>query len=151
METMRDGVTMMKKWTKEDTIRLMFLLDGSNRNSKLIQQDIMWDGGKFIRIHGDGKYGLLVGALEDEWDYYWIVEGSDLKVRVTSCVGGYDVVDGDIPEELSVLQWMSENDTEGLAERVIGQLDPYFREGNGCEFMTDLYFKDDRVPFKFGK
>lgn len=141
----------MKNWTKEDTIKMMFLMEGSDENRKLIQQDIMWDGGKFVRIHGDRSYGLLIGALEDEYDYYWIVEGSDLKIRVSSCVGGYDVVDGEVPEELSVLKWMVENDTEGLAERVLNQLDPYFREGESCDFITDLYFCDNRIPFVFEK
>ena len=74
-----------------------------------------------------------------------------MKIQVSSCVGGYDVVDGDVPEELSVLKWMVDNDTDGLVERVMNQLDPYFREGEGCDFITDLYFNDDRVPFKFEK
>lgn len=132
-------------------MKMLSLMEESDINRKFIQQDIIRDGWKFVRIHDSGLYGLLIGALEDESDYYWIIEGSDLKIHVSSCVCGYDVVDGDVPEELSVLKWMVENDTEGLTERVINQLDPYFREGEGCGFITDLYFHDDRIPFKFEK
>ena len=61
-----------RPWTNEDTLLLMKYMEGSDINRKSIQEDILWDAGKFVKIHGNGKYGLLVGALEDRYDYYWI-------------------------------------------------------------------------------
>ena len=131
-----------RPWTNEDTLLLMKYMEGSDINRKSIQEDILWDAGKFIRIHGNRKCGLLVGALEGRYDYYWIVEMSDLTLLVTSCVGGYDVVEDDIPQECSVLEYMRDNIPEDIESRVMYQLTTYFNEGD--KLMSDIFFTPDR-------
>ena len=63
-----------RSWNNDDTIHLMKIIDATENTKKSIQEDILWDGGKFIRVHGDGKYGMLIGALDGGDDYYWIIE-----------------------------------------------------------------------------
>ena len=44
--------------------------------------------------------------------------------------------------KLSVLEWMIRNDLDGLKERVMTQLQPYFKEGD--RLISDLFFTAER-------
>ena len=44
--------------------------------------------------------------------------------------------------KLSVLKWMIQNDLDGLKERVMTQLQPYFKEGD--RLISDLFFTAER-------
>ena len=129
-----------RSWANDNTLLIMRYMDASNSNKKLIQEDILWDAGKFVILDADGTPGLLIGALEDRYDYYWIVETFDLKIRISSCVGGYSLFE--YSSKLSVLEWMIQNDLDGLKERVMTQLQPYFKEGD--RLISDLFFTAER-------
>lgn len=116
--------------------------NASQRNRKLIQMDFLWDGGKFVKCDW-GKWGILVGVLEDDYDWYWIIEDTDLKLVVSSCVGGYTVAeDNNIPPECTVLQWMQEHDKDGLMNRIKEQLKKYTDSGD--RIMIGLVVDDNR-------
>ena len=140
MKLMKRKNKTKRAWINDDTLLMMRYMDMSNSNKKLIQEDILWDAGKFVILDGDRTPGLLIGALEDRYDYYWIVETFDLKMRISSCVGGYSLSESD--SKLSVLEWMIQNDLDGLKERVMIQLQPYFKEGN--RLISDLFFTTER-------
>ena len=137
----RSKKTERKPWTNDDTLMLLKYKEMGDKNRKLIQEDILWDGGHFIKLDGNGKPGLLIGALEDKYDYYFIIETADLKLCISSCVGGYEVLE-DIPNELSVLDWMRDHDPDGIKKRVMDQLKDYFKHGD--KIMSDMFFTEDR-------
>ena len=98
------------------------LIQASERNRVLITEDGKRDSGKFVKMHGSGQYALLLGVVEGYDDFYWVTIRHDLKVMLETCVGGYDVIEGELPPALSVLKWMQDNDEEGLLERVKNNL-----------------------------
>ena len=127
-----------RSWNNDDTIQLMKIIDVTENTKKSIQEDILWDGGKFIRVHGDGKYGMLIGALDGGDDYYWIIEMSDLTLRCSSCVGGYDIIEDEYIPELNMLSYMRDNCSCELEKRVKKQLKIYIDGGD--ILISDLHF-----------
>lgn len=93
-----------------------------DKNRCLITEEGTRDRGKFVRMHGSNELALLLGVLDGEDDFYWITIRHDLKIMFETCVGGYDVIEGDVPPALTVLKWMQENDEDGLLERVKNNL-----------------------------
>jgi hypothetical protein len=118
----------------------------SDKNMKSIQEDVLWDGGKFVIINGSNEPALLIGALEsnDETysDYYWIFIDHNLDLVISSCCGGYTVIDNpDDAPNLSVLKYLVDNDLDGLVERIIQKLK---KMGRDEELITDIYFTEER-------
>lgn len=101
------------KWAKDKLDE-----DGDN-NAKLIYKDILKDGGKFVSFGSRfNNGGLLVCAVSSDEDYYWAYIESNLKIHLSSCVGGYDIIDGD-EVEFNILNYLIENDPESLYQRVL--------------------------------
>ena len=101
--------------------------------------DFLYEGGNFVKLDWD-KVGLLVGVLEDDYDWYWIIEDTDLKLVISSCVGRMRHLD-EIPPECSTIQWMQENDKDGLMDRIKKQLKKY--TDNGDRIMIGLVVDRD--------
>lgn len=101
------------KWAKDK------LDEDDDNNAKLIYKDILKDGGKFVSFGSRfNNNGLLVCAVSSDEDYYWVYIESNLKIHLSSCVGGYDIIDGD-EVEFNILKYLIENDPESLYQRVL--------------------------------
>lgn len=101
------------KWAKEKLDE-----DGDN-NTKLIYKDILKDGGKFVSFGSlPNDVGLLVCAVSSDEDYYWVYIETNLKVHLSSCVGGYEIIEGN-EVEFSILKHLIENDPESLYLRIL--------------------------------
>lgn len=110
----------------------------NSNNRKEITEEATRDRGKFVRMHGSGKVVLLLGAVDGYDDFYWVTMHCDnLKVFLESCVGGYDVIEGDLPGEASILKWLQDNDAKGLTERINSQLKLEENES----FLVDIRIK----------
>ena len=94
----------------------------SEKNRKLFTELATNDRGKFVRLQGDNRASILLGLVDDPYDFYWVVIKSDLNVYLSSCVGGYEVIEGELPPDASVLKWLQDNDAEGLMQRVKNNL-----------------------------
>lgn len=90
----------------------------NDNNAKSIHNDILKDGGKFISF-GDSNIigGLLVCAVSSDEDYYWAYITTNLDVQLSSCVGGYEILDGDCVE-FNILKHLIDNEPEYLIEIV---------------------------------
>ena len=62
--------------------------------------------------------GLLVCAVSSDEDYYWVYIETNLKVHLSSCVGGYEIIEGN-EVEFSILKHLIENDPESLYLRIL--------------------------------
>lgn len=101
------------KWAKEELDE-----DGDN-NTKLIYKDILKDGGKFVSFGSlPNDVGLLVCAVSSDEDYYWVYIETNLKVHLSSCVGGYEIIEGN-EVEFNILKHLIENDPESLYLRIL--------------------------------
>lgn len=101
------------KWAKEKLDE-----DGDN-NTKLIYKDILKDGGKFVSFGSlPNDVGLLVCAVSSDEDYYWVYIETNLKVHLSSCVGGYEIIEGN-EVEFNILKHLIENDPESLYLRIL--------------------------------
>lgn len=101
------------KWAKENLDE-----DGDN-NTKLIYKDILKDGGKFVSFGSlPNDVGLLVCAVSSDEDYYWVYIETNLKVHLSSCVGGYEIIEGN-EVEFNILKHLIENDPESLYLRIL--------------------------------
>jgi hypothetical protein len=100
------------KWAKEE-------LKDSNSNAKLIYEEILKDGGKFVSFGSlPNDVGLLVCAVSSDEDYYWVYIETNLKVHLSSCVGGYEIIEGN-EVEFNILKHLIENDPESLYLRIL--------------------------------
>lgn len=100
------------KWAKEK-------LKDSNSNAKLIYEEILKDGGKFVSFGSlPNDVGLLVCAVSSDEDYYWVYIETNLKVHLSSCVGGYEIIEGN-EVEFNILKHLIENDPESLYLRIL--------------------------------
>ena len=107
-------------------------------NRKHITEEAIRDSGKFVIMNGSDKPALLLCAVDGVDDYYWLIMRPDLNLTLSSCVGGYNAIEGDLPPELSVLKWLWDNDTSGLLERVQSQFNA---EKEGVTFLTPIKVK----------
>jgi hypothetical protein len=100
------------KWAKEE-------LKDSNSNAKLIYEEILKNGGKFVSFGSlPNDVGLLVCAVSSDEDYYWVYIETNLKVHLSSCVGGYEIIEGN-EVEFNILKHLIENDPESLYLRIL--------------------------------
>lgn len=100
------------KWAREK-------LKDSNSNAKLIYEEILKDGGKFVSFGSlPNDVGLLVCAVSSDEDYYWVYIETNLKVHLSSCVGGYEIIEGN-EVEFNILKHLIENDPESLYLRIL--------------------------------
>lgn len=63
-----------------------------DKNRPHIVEEAQRDAGKYVTFFG-GEVLRLLGAIDLVDDYYWVSLGDDGKLRLHSCVGGYDVVE----------------------------------------------------------
>ena len=117
------------------TIEEIKILTEKTRNS--IIEEATRDRGKFVRLQGDNNVSILLGAVDDAYDFYWIVIKSDLNVYLSSCVGGYEVIEGELPPDASTLKWLQDNDAEGLKKRVEDNL----KLADGDTIIVDIRVK----------
>nr|DAF43855.1 MAG TPA: hypothetical protein [Myoviridae sp. ctNQV2] len=100
------------KWAREK-------LKDNNSNAKLIYEEILKDGGKFVSFGSlPNDVGLLVCAVSSDEDYYWVYIETNLKVHLSSCVGGYEIIEGN-EVEFNILKHLIENDPESLYLRIL--------------------------------
>ena len=110
----------------------------SNENRKSVIENATRDRGKFIKMWGSNRAALLLGAIDGYGDFYWVaMDCRDMNVFLQSCVGGYDVLEGELPPETTVLKWMQDNDADGLLERAISNT---YLEDND-KFLVDIKVK----------
>lgn len=105
--------------TKEE--KLFQIISNINENSysdypnnyKIIRDKVNRDSGNYVDING--LKGILVGAVEDIDDYYYLVLSEDRKIRWCSCCAGYKLLGLDQPNQnFSVLHWLKKNEPEEL-------------------------------------
>lgn len=91
-------------------------------NAILINNEINLNGGKFISFGSDiNDKGLLVCATATDEDYYWCYVDNQLNIKLSSCVGGFDILDeNEINKaEFNMLKYIIENKPNDLKERII--------------------------------
>lgn len=86
-------------------------------NYKLISEETNRDAGSYVDICG--HRGILCTAVIDIDDFYYIVMDKDRKIVYHSCCGGYKIIPPEeLDSDLSVLDWLRNNDPESLLEIV---------------------------------
>lgn len=107
-------------------------------NRKAITEEATRDQGKFVKMWGSDRAALLLGVIDGYYDLYWVaMDCRDMNVFFESCVGGYDVLEGELPPETTVLKWMQDNDADGLLERVKSNM----HLENNEKFLVDIKVK----------
>lgn len=90
----------------------------ANRNFYLIRDEVNKSLGKFVDIHG--HKGILVGAVLEDDDYYYLVLDETRQVIFHSCCGGFkEIQREDLSMNFSVLLWLRDNEPESLLQIVI--------------------------------
>ena len=103
----------------KDHIELQLNMEREN-NLKLIKQEIEDPnngyGGKYI--NSNGKYYLVVAACSTIEDYYYVLVDKDRYKSFSSCVGSPgDIIDY-VPAEMSIVQYLIENEPKDFAENI---------------------------------
>lgn len=112
------------QWSKQIKISnfknvLKELTESGNNNAKFISKKIDIDGGKLVSFGSSLNFkGLLVCAVATDEDYYWVYIDTNLGVNLSSCVGGYEFIDGN-GVEFNILRNLMESDPESLYQRVL--------------------------------
>lgn len=85
-------------------------------NYHIIKEEISKDVGEFVSMINED--GILVGAVVDYDDFYYLVMRHDRTISYHSCCGGYSVK-SELPDSnFSVLMWLRDNDPESLLDLV---------------------------------
>lgn len=111
----------------KDHIELQLNMEREN-NLKAIKQDIEDPdngshgyGGKYIKSHG--KYYLVVAACSTIEDYYYVLVDKDRCKSFSSCVGSPgDIIDY-VPAEMSIVQYLIENEPKDFAANIKRYID----------------------------
>lgn len=134
-----------KKWSESiresnlTSVKKELEKDGDN-TAKLIYNEILRDGGKFVTFNNllSTDQRLLVCAVASDEDYYWVCIDNDLNIRLSSCVGDYDVIDYTTNKSLEKLKKMSEEHPVELYEKVVRAFD-----GSNDAIFTPVIINDN--------
>ena len=116
----KDKCLTCKQWRTNYDYILNKSLDEAKTNKKsnynIIVNEVNRDGGKYIKFDND-DIGFLICATSTIEDYYYVYMDKDKNIKMSSCVGGYKVLESSqIPQNLSVLSYIRKHDKMYIKE-----------------------------------
>ena len=106
----------------KEHIGAMLNMDKDN-NLKVIKDEV--ESGKYggQYVNDDGRHYCVVAACSTAEDYYWVRINKDREIRFSSCVGNPGEVLNDVPEDMSVLDYLIRWEGDEVANKVKEYID----------------------------
>ncbi len=110
----KDKCLTCEHWRTNYDYILNKSLEDARKNKKsnynVIVNEVNMDGGKYIKFDNN-DIGFLICATSTIEDYYYVYMDKDKNIKMSSCVGGYEVIKpSEIPQNLAVLSYIRKHD-----------------------------------------